>query len=532
LVKKRLLLIPVALLLAMSTVAMGCPRPPVPVVVPPVDEPVIGGTLIWALTSDTDFVDPARVTSTSGWRFVCHFVESLFFMTAEGKVIPHLATGYEVSEDGLVWTIHLREGVRFHDGTPFNAEAAAFTLNRFLDPAMKAIYRALLLGPVTEVRVVGEYTIEIHTHTKFGPLLTNLTHVSLGMVSPTATKAAGPIGTILEAPVGTGPFKFKEWIPGDRMVMVRNDDYWDGAPYLDKVIFKVVPEAATRAMMLMVGEAHITTLTPLDAKKLAPDPEIDVRVTTGWTTRWLAVNHLVEPFNDVRVRRAIRYAINWREMVDYILMGVGTVADAPVAPGVFGYIPIREPVYDPERARHLLAEAGFPDGFSAHFLYPPGIYLMMDEIALAWQADLAAVGIDITMEVMAWGAYLKFLTAQDPARPETWVDMWKLSWTVHTGDADHLLFPVFHSANWAPVGPNRHFFKHPRVDELLALGRSTLDMEARLEIYEEAMTILMDEHAVILGYFAADSEGTRANVRGVVFRPSWLHVLTRAWIAD
>lgn len=207
-------------------------------------EPKTGGELVIAFGTDPEWLDPLKITSAPAGMVFTHVVETLFTMTPELEVAPLLATGYEVSEDGLVWTIYLRQGVTFHDGTPFNAEAVKINLERFRD----AVY-AFLLKPVVDIVVVDDYTIQLHLNAPFAPLLAHLSHNFVGILSPTQI-AALEEGEYIFEPIGTGPFMFDEWVRGEYVRLVRNPDYWGDPPYLDAVVFKVVPEDATRLVLL------------------------------------------------------------------------------------------------------------------------------------------------------------------------------------------------------------------------------------------------------------------------------------------
>ncbi|MFS8544200.1 MAG: ABC transporter substrate-binding protein, partial [Limnochordales bacterium] len=210
--------------------------------------------LIIASGTDAVTLDAHYITDSPSATVSEHITEPLFELTPDGQIVPHLVESYDVSDDGLVWTLYLRQGIRFHDGTPFNAEAVKYNLERILDPANAVTFR-FLIAPVTAVEVVDEYTVRLTTDAPFAPILAHLTHSSIGMQSPAAIERYGE--DYARNPVGTGPFKFKEWVRQDRIVLERNPDYWGEPAQLDEVVFRVVPEDGARMLMVQTGEANV-----------------------------------------------------------------------------------------------------------------------------------------------------------------------------------------------------------------------------------------------------------------------------------
>lgn len=485
--------------------------------VAPAAQPRYGGTLTIAMEYDAATLDPLAMTDVASGNVFVHITEALFDLTPEGDIVPLLATGYAASEDGLVWTIYLRKGVRFHDGTPFNAEAAKINLDRF---RTRATFR-FLIDAINEVTVVDDHTVRLLLSRPFAPLVRGLAHTFTGMLSPAAIEAAG--GASPEKPIGTGPFKFVEWVRGDRLVLERNPNYWGEGPYLHRVVFKPVPEPGTRVMMLLTGEADVITVVPPDdVRVVQAHPDCRMVFVPSLLMQYVGMNNLRPPFNDVRVRQAINYAIDKQEIIDYVRGGYDLIADAPIGPRVFGYHPAGPYDYDPERARQLLAEAGYPHGFTTTLRYNPGWREMAAEVI---QAQLRKVGIDAKLIRMEWAAYLAF-TARPPAESE--VDMFMLGWTTVTGDADYGLYALFHSDEWAPRS-NRVFYSNKRVDELLDRARAELDPAVRKRLYAEAIEIIWAEAPWAFLFFPTNLQAARTNVEGMVFHPN-LYVLARtAW---
>ncbi|HAZ30802.1 TPA: glutathione ABC transporter substrate-binding protein [Candidatus Acetothermia bacterium] len=486
-------------ILGLGAMAQGTPR--------------YGGAVVIAMAAEAVTLDPLVITDVASANVFAHIVEALFDLTPEGDLEPLLATGYEVSPDGLTWTIPLRRGVTFHDGTPFNAEAAKFNLDRF---RTRATFK-FLIEAIQEVVVVDEYTIQLRLGTPFVPLLRGLAHGFTGMLSPTAVQA----GKV--EPVGTGAFKFVEWIRGDRIVLIKNPNYWGEGPYLDRVVFRPVLEPGTRVMMLLTGEADIIhTVPPDDVPMVKADPLTDVIRGPSFTTQYLGFNNRRAPFDDVRVRQAINYALNKEEIVEHVLGGFAMVADAPIGPDVFGHHSVGPYPYDPEKARELLAAAGYPDGFRTTLRFNPGWREVAAELI---QAQLRKVGIEIELIKMEWGAYLAF-TAQPVDVNQ--IDMFMLGWVSVTGDADYGLFPLFHTTEWAPKS-NRVFYSNPRVDELLSQARFVVNPDERKALYAEAIEIIWAEAPWGFLHVAEFVHGQRVGLHGVIYHPNLQVMVTRAW---
>jgi len=448
-------------------------------------------------------------------------IAGLYHLGLDGEPIPLLATGHEVSPDGLVGTIFLREGVFFHDGTPFNAEAVKINLDRFIPGAR---FR-FLLAKVVNVEVVGEYTVKLYTEEPFAPMVAHLTHGFIGMLSPASIEAAGE--ETINAPVGTGPFEFVEWVRGEHILVARNENYWGKAPYLDEVMWRIVPEDAARVIMLQAGEADVIfRVPPDDVQFLDADPNINVVHADSVRTIYIGFNVQREPYTDVRVRQAINYAVNKEEIVKYILGGAGRVSDAPIAPGIFGYKAAGPYEYDLEKARALLAEAGYPDGFKEKLFHPTGRYLMDAAIAEAVQAQLREVGIEVELITMEWATYLAF--SRKPVE-ESELEMYLLSWGTVTGDADYGLYALFHTTQWVPGGSARSFYSNVQADLLMDTARVTPTPDLRRAIYGELIEILWRDAPWLYLHSEVQINAQRTNVHGIIYHQNERIIAIEAW---
>ncbi len=451
-----------------------------------------------------------------------HIAETLLLMTEDLEVAPLLAESWEFSEDARTLTLYLRKGVFFHDGTPFNAEAVKVNLERFRN----AIYKFLLYPRVQTIEVVDEYTVRFNMDMPFAPILAHLTHNFVAMVSPKQIAEVGD-KEIME-PVGTGPFKFDKWVRGEYVRIVRNDQYWGQKPYLDAVKFLVVPSDATRLVLLETGQVHaIMRVPPLDAPRIAAIPGLEVVKIPSVRTIYIGFHHQKAPWTDVRVRQALNYAVDKEAIVKEVLGGVGGVSTAPIMPLIFGYSEQEVYTYDPEKARQLLAEAGYPKGLKVKLYHPTGRYMMDAAIAEAVQAYLGEVGIEAELITMEWAAYLAFLR-----RPveEADFDLYLLGWGCVTLDADYGLFALFHSGEWPPKGNNFSFYSNPEVDRLLEAGRVETDPEARKAIYAEAIKTLWEDAAWLFLHYEEQLNAQRTVAKGLIHHPREYILAHRAWL--
>lgn len=486
--------------------------------------PARGGTLTIADGVDLTAGDAAQFTdSPSAERFE-HLCESLFGLSDDGKVQPELATAWSFSADGRRLTLNLRTGVKFHDGTAFDANAVRFNLERILDPATRSFWRGVI-NPITQVVVLNPTTVVLLFSAPFAPVLANLTHSGLCMQSPTAIQTRGP--DYVRNPVGTGPYRVKEWVRGDRFVLTRFDDYWGEKGMLDEITWRVIPDDGARVAAVEAGNVHIAKrVPPLEIERLRANRALRVTVVPSLRTIYIGFNVTKPPFNDRRVRQALNYAVNKEAIVKALLGGTGRVSDAPITPGVVGYAPIMTYPYDLERARALLREAGYPSGLKAVFHHPTGRYVRDAEISAAVQGLLRRIGVDLELRTAEFATYVSLL-----GRPvnENTVQMFMLGWGTVTGDADYGLYELFHSSNWAP-GPNRMFYKNPQVDGLLERARATLDPTARNAVYRQAMQIIMDEAPWLFLHSESQVTAFRAEVQNARMTPAERLVAGHAWL--
>jgi peptide/nickel transport system substrate-binding protein len=496
-----------------------------------------GGTLIVGRGGDSVLLDAGPTTDGESARVIQEITEPLVRLEGTStKPIPWLAESWE-TEDSQTWIFHLREGVTFHDGTPFNADAVAWNIDRWRDPdneyrfGRTFEYYTAEFGEdlaIEEVNVIDDYTIELVLSQPSSVLLAKLSLAfAFGMNSPTAVMEQGDIyGTPAGGAVGTGPFKFVEWVPDDHITVERNDDWWGDGPKLDRIIWRSIPDNSARFAELLAGTIQQADLAQTDLPAAEADPNITIYQTPATSTGYIAFQQCTEPFDKLEVRQAIAHAVNWGSLIEPFYGDYGELAGSFQPPAIFGSNPDVKPYeYDPEKAKELLAEAGLPDGFETELWYIPvirGYFPDSKAIGEAIAADLAKVGIRVNLQTEDWGAYLD--DRNTGAFP-----MWMLGWGSDNGDPDNYL--GWHFSH--PVGEPKaeDCYDNDRVAELLIEGRVAADQDVREQIYQEAEVLIHEDVARIPVVWVPGTIVYRNSVKGyepVVFR-SWYENI---WIEE
>ena len=489
------------------------------------------GAMVIGLLAEPVTMDPPQITDLNSTRVIKRMFEGL---TAQElgtyKIIPGLAQSWDISKDGLTYTFNLRPNVKFHDGTPLTAEAVKFCFDRQLNdqgpfyatgtyPYVKGF-----LGNVAGVEVVNPTTVQIRLKSPLTPFLQYLAHHSLYIYSPEALKKWGK--DVVKHPVGTGPFKLETWEPGVRVVLARNDQYWGGAPKVRQAIYVPIIEAQARLSAIKTGEIDLTMDVPPDSlADLRKDPDVVVAETNSSAVWYVALNTRHAALKDKRVRQALNYAVQKDAIIRDILKGTAIVATTPLSP-VYGPYhedkTVRYP-YDPEKAKALLKEAGFANGFDVTFFVPESGSGMQSpvEMGTVIQANLAAVGVRAKIQTMEWGAYLKkYLDGPDMA---------EMSWNPSIGDPDHMMYMLLSSDRFPPAF-NAGFYQNPRVDELLRKGRTTIDEKERIPLYREAQRLVVEDAPWIFVDHGKQVIVYRKRVQGFKLHPNFDLVLTQVWL--
>ncbi|MHB1651584.1 MAG: glutathione ABC transporter substrate-binding protein [Desulfitobacteriaceae bacterium] len=478
--------------------------------------PKEGGTLVIATLSDATKLDPQFGTDIpSANVFHEKIYEGLVQQNENMDIQPALATEWKKIND-TTWEFKLRQGVKFHDGAPFNAAAVKKNFDRVLDKNNNSPRRSLY-DMIKEIKIVDDYTIQFITSYPFTPLLANLAHYAGGIISPKAIDDYGL--QVSQHPSGTGPFKFESWTPGQKIVLVKNPDYWGEKAKVDKVVFQVVPEDATRMAMVDTGEAQIAEPVPVaDVERLSHSSTMNLLRTPELGIDYIGFNMKKKPFDDIRVRKAISLAIDFDAILSGVYNNVGSKALAPMGPKVWGYDPNLKPYkYDPNKAKELLKEAGLPNGFSTTIWTNDNKERM--KLAEVVQSQLKGIGITSQIKVVEWGAYLA-ATAKGEH------DIYILGWSNMTGDADYNQYFLFDTKAWGNPG-NRQFYSNPKVDELIAQGRSEADPAKRKAIYAQAQEQEWADVPIMVVRNREILVATGKNVQGLWMHPADIMMLNK-----
>ncbi|MCS4510146.1 glutathione ABC transporter substrate-binding protein GsiB [Xylophilus ampelinus] len=442
------------------------------------------GNAVLAIYQQPETLDPYNTNTTITTAVTKSFYEGLFQFDKDLKIKNVLAESYEMSKDGLVYTFKLRQGVKFHDGTDFNAAAAKATLDRVMDPANRLL-RANQFNRVAKVEAVAPQTLRITLKEPFGPFINTLAHASAAMISPAALAKWGS-KDIAFHPVGTGPFEFVEWKQTEAIVGKKYAGYWkQGYPKVDQITWKPVIENNTRAAMLQTGEADFAFTLPYEQiATLKKSDKVEVVSSPSIIQRFLTFNLLQKPFDNPKVREAIGYAINKDALAKVAFNGYAFPAQGFVPQGVEYAVKMRPIPYDVQKAKDLLKEAGFPNGFES-VLWSHYTNTTSQKVIQFLQQQLQQVGIKVTVEALEPGKRVELVDSwPDPKTSK--LRMHYVGWSSSTGEADWALRPLFSTESWAPKLANYAFYSNPVFDESVAKALITNDGAERAALYKTA----------------------------------------------
>ncbi|MDI6025648.1 ABC transporter substrate-binding protein [Corticibacterium sp. UT-5YL-CI-8] len=437
------------------------------------------GTITVAQPTDALTMDPAKHSAFPTANIMFQLYDAMVTMDGEGVFVPALATEWS-NPDPLTWRFKLREGVKFHNGEDFNAEAVKFTFDRALDPEFKAPYFSRIAA-IKSVEIVDNYTVDIKTAKPFPTMLFSLYEASFAaMIVPPKYTAESP-DALASAPVGTGPYTFVRWLKDDRVVLKANPDYWGGAPAVENVVFRPIKEVRTRIAELTSDGVDIAADIPPEDVPSLESGETKIATIASDFIYFYAFDTLKEsPLQNKLVRQAINYAVDVDAIQQALLGGLGTRVALTLPTNAFGYDKAWQPYpYDPEKAKSLLAEAGYPDGFTIALTARQGRYMKDREIMDATIGFLAEVGITVEPNFLEPGVWATVSEAK--GREGIIFPGWS------GRDPDLVWYPILYS------GQYQSYYANPALDTLLDAGRATLDPAERASIYEKAAAILKDE---------------------------------------
>jgi len=452
--------------------------------------------LVVGQIAEPQSLDPHAVTAVNDFRILVNIYDGLVrYSDGTLEVEPALAESWTVSDDGLTYVFQLRQGVDFHDGTPFNAEAVVFNFERMLNEDHPyhntgPFPLAFFFGEVAQVAATGEYEVTFTLSEPFAPFLSNLAYPTGLIISPEAVRTHGQ--DVGRSPAGTGPFQFSDWVSNARVTVVRNNNYWEGAPDLEAVIFRPITDANTRVAEMMAGGIDLMVEVPPDnVSAFDRDPMFNVFEEAGPHLWFLILNVKEGPMQSREVRQAINYAINKEALVNDVLQGTATVAAGPTPPAFnWAYNETLDPYpYDPQRARDLIAQAGY-EGATLTFYVTEGGSGMLDPLSMgaAIQADLNAVGLNVRIETYEWNTFLGLVNPGLEGK----ADMAQMAWM--TNDPDTMPFLALRTDAWPDNGGfNSGYYSNPQVDALLEQARQSTDINERARLYREMQVIVQED---------------------------------------
>ncbi|MBA0197755.1 glutathione ABC transporter substrate-binding protein GsiB [Pectobacterium brasiliense] len=435
-----------------------------------------------AVGSTFTSLDPYDANDSLSQTVAKSFYQGLFGFDKEMKLVNVLADSYDVSPDGLTYTVKLHPGVKFHDGTPFNAAAVKVNLDRASNPDSR-LKRYNLFKMIEKTEAVDDLTVKITLKTPFSAFVNNLAHPAAVMISPAALKQYGK--DIGFHPVGTGPYRFVTWNQTDFVKVEKFNGYWKaGLPKLDSITWRPVVDNNTRAALLQTGEAQFAYPIPFEqAKVLEKNDKLALVASPSILHRYISMNVTQKPFDNPKVREALNYAINKEALIKVAFSGYATPAEGPLPSSIDYSVKYHPWPYDPAKARELLKEAGYPDGFTTT-LWSSHNHSTAQKVLQFTQQQLAQVGVKV--QVTAMDAGQRAAEVEGKGVKETGVRLFYTGWSASTGEADWALSPLFATASWPPAQFNTAFYSNPQVDADLANALKTTDRTEKQRLYKDA----------------------------------------------
>jgi len=487
---------------------------------------------VFARGGDAVSLDPAEVTDTESENVSQSILETLVgFAEGETTVAPSLATEWVISEDGLTYTFALREGVKFHDGTDFNADAVVYNFERWMKSSQEKFYMygTVFSGYVADethelesVKAVDEHTVEFKLKYAQPTFIKDLALTPFSISSPAAIEKHGD--EYGSNPVGTGPFVFEEWKRNDRVVLNKNEEYWlEGYPKVDQVIFRTLPNNSARLNALLSGEVDmIDGLDPASIQQIEDNEDFQLLARPPLNIGYLGLNVKKKPLDNKLIRQALNYAVDKDAMIEAFFAGQAEPAKNPIPPTVEGYNDeIEAYSYDPEKAKELLAEAGYADGFEMELWAMPVSRPYMPDanrVAEFLQASFAEIGVKANIVTYEWATYLEKTKAGE-------ADSYLLGWTGTNGDADDFIYTLWHEKNIGTYNSAQYVNKE--LNKVLEEARTITDQEKRNELYKQAQEIMHEDPPMIPLVHTTPVLAARADVTGFDPHPTGRVITTK-----
>lgn len=469
-------------------------------------------SIVIGLASDALYLDPHQQDETITNALTTHIYEGLFGFNAEGKAVPVLAESWELADDEVTWTFHLRKGVKFSDGTPFTAADVAFNLDRAANNIVSD-----LVANVKSYEILDDHTIKIVTTTPDAVLLDNM--AQLRLLPKAYTEKIGDDEVNLK-PMGTGPYKLVEWVKEDHITLEANPNYWGKKPAIASVRYRPITNAATRTAALLTGEVDLIEDIPVrDVDRVEKTNGVDVVARPGMRLMYLhidanreptpAIAGGVNPMKDIRVRQAMSMGIDRALIVRVTLNGNGYPTGQLVLEGKRGYISgLEVPKYDPEAAKLLLKDAGYEKGFKVVLDAPNGRYVNDAQVAQAIASQLAKIGIEVEPNLHPKTTFFDYVRPGDKSS----LVMTGWSEPIDVGALANTLFYTRNKTQGKGTS-NRGHYSNAEFDKLVDDADATADIEERARLLERASRVIIEDVGVIPLYFNQDIYGKKSTVK-------------------
>lgn len=490
------------------------------------DSPIDRSTLVLGRGGDSVGLDPAFEADGESFKVADNVFNTLVqYAPGSTELIADLATRWEVSADGLRYDFYLREGVQFHDGTPMDADAVLFSFNRQRDPhhpahkfgkSFQYWANMSMSSIVKDIVKISDSQVAFLLHKPEAPFLANLGMNFAAIVSPTAVMKLKE--EFARNPVGTGPFRFKRWVKGQLVELEANPQYYGGKPALERLIFKSIPDNSARLLEFLSGKIDVIDYpNSSDIAKIESDPRFKVLKAPGMNVGYMALNMTKKPLDQLKVRQAINHAINKKAIVDKLYEGFGMVATNPIPPNMWGYHGELAPIaYDPEKAKTLLKEAGFPDGFDLEIYTLPVARPYMpngEKVAEAIQSDLGKVGIRAKLVKYEWGTYLDKLGEGEHQAA-------LIGWSGDNGDPDNFLYILLDKTATVKPANNYAFYKSDELHEVLVQAKRVSDVSARSALYRKAQEIIYRDSPWVAIAHSIEVLPMKKEIEGLIIDPT------------
>ena len=470
--------------------------------------------LVVDLVNEPSTLDPHRQGNPDSYYVYRNIYDNLVTRNTAGEIVPQIATSWTIVDDTTV-EFKIRTDVKFHDGSPLSADDVVFSIKRITDPEFKSPQLGQF-NSIVDATATAPDTVVVKTGKPYPPLLAQL--VKLSIVSKAYAEKVGDEQLNL-APMGSGPYKFVSWQKGVKVELAANADYWRGTPPFATAEFRAVKDAATRIADLRTGKADlIVSLNSDNAAELKSASNLEVLSAPTERVAYLMMNAQYGPLSDVKVRRAVAYALDRQLIIDALLGGYSKIINVLLTPAHFGYVEdgVKTYPYDPDKARALLTEAGYPDGVTVELVTAP---VFDQRIVQAIQQQLSKVGITVDIAMGDMSTFLK----RRRADPEGFGDMVFGRWSCACQDADGVLYAMFNSDSvWSK-------YANPELDVHLEAGRSAMDPDVRMIHYRKAHEIIANQVPSIALYQAAAIYGAKKGLQWTPTANESLFLMDMSW---